>query len=156
VRLLKSVDGGKTFKHIREVHHPDHHDLWIDPKNPKRMIDSNDGGVDLTANGGETWTAPPLPLGQFYHVSCDNSWPYRVMGCQQAGESAGGPRNSLKGTGMGLCDWERVGGGEAGFAVADPDDPNIVYAGEYGGYISRYDRRTKQGRNVSVYPFNGS
>jgi photosystem II stability/assembly factor-like uncharacterized protein len=156
VRLLKSVDAGKTFKQIKDVHHPDHHDLWIDPKNPKRMIDSNDGGVDITTNGGETWTAPPLPLGQFYHVSCDNSWPYRVMGCQQDLESASGPSNSLKGNGIGLGDWEMVGGGEAGHVVADPNDPNIVYAGEYGGYISRYDRRTKQGRNVSVYPFDGS
>jgi photosystem II stability/assembly factor-like uncharacterized protein len=156
VRLLKSVDAGKTFKQIKEVHHPDHHDLWIDPKNPKRMIDSNDGGVDITANGGESWIAPPLPLGQFYHVACDNSWPYRVMGCQQDLESASGPSNSLKGSGIGLGDWENVGGGEAGFVVPDPDDPHIVYAGEYGGYISRYDRRTKQGRNVSSYPTNPS
>jgi photosystem II stability/assembly factor-like uncharacterized protein len=78
------------------------------------------------------------------------------MGCQQDLESASGPSNSLKNNGIGLGDWEMVGGGEAGHAVADPGDPKIVYAGEYGGYISRYDRGTKQGRNVSVYPFNAS
>ncbi|HEY1859041.1 MAG TPA: hypothetical protein VGG61_01730, partial [Gemmataceae bacterium] len=156
VRLLKSVDGGKTFKQVKKLHHPDHHDLWIDPKDPRRMIDSNDGGVDITTNGGETWQAPPLPLGQFYHVSCDNSWPYRVMGCQQDLDSASGPSNSLANGGIALADWWNVGGGEAGFVVADPSDPNIVYAGEYGGYITRYDRRTKQLRNVSAYPTNPS
>jgi photosystem II stability/assembly factor-like uncharacterized protein len=156
VRLLKSVDGGKTFKQVKKLHHPDHHDLWIDPKDPKRMIDSNDGGVDITTNGGETWQVPPLALGQFYHVSCDNSWPYRVMGCQQDLDSASGPSNSLAPDGIALADWWNVGGGEAGFVVADPNDPNIVYAGEYGGYITRYDHRTKQARNVSAYPTNPS
>jgi photosystem II stability/assembly factor-like uncharacterized protein len=156
VRLLKSVDGGKTFKQIKKVHHPDHHDLWIDPKDPKRMIDSNDGGVDLTSNGGETWFAPHLPLGQFYHIACDNGRPYRVMGCMQDLDSASGPSNSLAGGGIALADWWNVGGGEAGFVVPDPFDPDIVYAGEYGGYITRYDRRTKQARNVSAYPTNSS
>jgi photosystem II stability/assembly factor-like uncharacterized protein len=156
VRLLKSIDGGKSFKQVKGVHHPDHHDLWIDPLNPRRMIDSNDGGVDITTNGGETWIAPPLPIAQFYHISCDNSVPYRVMGTMQDQGTASGPSNSLSSQGISLSDWHNVGGGETGFAVADPTDPNIVYAGEYGGYLSVYDHRTRQARNVSIYPTNPS
>ena len=72
VPMLHSIDGGKTFQYVKGLHHGDHHDVWIDPKNPKRMIASNDGGVDISNNGGETWFAPPLPIGQFYHVSADN------------------------------------------------------------------------------------
>jgi photosystem II stability/assembly factor-like uncharacterized protein len=156
VRLLKSIDGGKTFKSFKGPHHPDHHDLWIDPKNPKRMIDSNDGGVDISTNAGESWLAPPLPLCQFYHVAVDNSVPYRVMGAMQDQGTASGPSNSLASSGISLSDWHTVGGGEAGFVVPDPADPNIVYAGEYGGYISRYDQRTRQAANISTYPFNPS
>src|SRR5437879_5140390 len=156
VRLLKSVDAGKTFKQVKEVHHPDHHDLWIDPKNPKRMIDSNDGGVDVTTNGGETWFAPPLPIAQFYHINVDNRVPYHVSGTMQDLGTASGPSNSLSSAGITLGDWYAVGGGETGFTAPDPADPNIVFAGEYGGYISRYDHGTRQARNVSIYPTNPS
>src|SRR5947208_14276798 len=83
VPLLKSSDGGRTFAPVRGCHHGDHHDVWIDPNNPDRMIDSNDGGVDISADGGRTWYAPPLPIAQFYHVSADTGVPYRVMGCMQ-------------------------------------------------------------------------
>src|ERR1043165_8562079 len=156
VKLLKSTDGGKSFKQMKGTHHPDHHDLWIDPLNPKRMIDSNDGGVDITTNGGETWHMPMLPICQFYHIACDNSVPCRVMGTMQDQGTASGPSNSLSSAGISLSDWHNVGGGEPGFAVPDPDDPNIVYAGEYGGYISIYDHRTRQARNISIYPTNPS
>ncbi len=156
VRLLKTIDGGKSFRSIKGPHHVDHHDLWIDPKNGRRMIDSNDGGVDITTNGGETWHAPSLPICQFYHVSCDNSVPYRVMGTMQDQGTASGPSNSLSTTGISICDWHTVGGGEAGFAVAHPRDPNLVFAGEYGGFISRYDHRTRQASNIAGYPFNAS
>ena len=143
VPLLKSIDGGKTFNRVAGTHHSDHHDLWIDPTNPDRMIDANDGGVDISTDGGKSWYAPPLPISQFYHVHADNSVPYRVMGCMQDLGSASGPSNSLKG-GIGLGDWHEVGGGEAGWCVSDPTDPNIVYAGEYGGIMTRYDHRTGQ------------
>lgn len=156
VRLLKSIDGGKTFKTIKGPHHVDHHDLWIDPKNPKRMIDSHDGGVDISTNAGESFYAPPLPICQFYHISVDGSVPYRVMGAMQDQGTASGPSNSLASSGISLSDWYSVGGGETGFAVPDPQDPNIVYAGEYAGYISRFDYRTKQATNISIYPTNPS
>ncbi len=156
VRLLKSIDGGKTFTPVKKTHHGDHHDLWIDPRNPKRMIDCNDGGVDVTRDGGETWFAPPLPIAQFYHVAADNRVPYHVMGCMQDLGTASGPTNSLTTAGIAVSDWYPVGGGETGFVVPDPSDPDVVWAGEYGGYVSRYDHRTRQARNVSVYPTNPS
>src|SRR5262249_29152424 len=130
--------------------------LWIDPRNPKRMIDSNDGGVDLSLNGGETWYNPPLPIAQFYHVNVDNRVPYHVSGTMQDLGTASGPSNSLSAGGLGLSHWHADGGGEAGHTASDHADPDVVYAGEYGGYISRYDHRTRQARNVSVYPFNPS
>jgi photosystem II stability/assembly factor-like uncharacterized protein len=156
VPLLKSIDGGHTFKRVGGLHHGDTHDLWIDPKNPDRMICANDGGVDISTDGGRSWFSPPLPVSQCYHVSTDTSTPYRVMACLQDLGSASGPSNSLKSGGIGLGDWYSVGGGEAGFAFADPSDPNIVYAGEYGGIMTRYDHRTGQARNITVNQFNPS
>src|SRR5262249_3542700 len=150
------LDGGKTFTQVKGPHHVDHHDLWIDPKDPRRMIDSNDGGVDISVNGGEGWLAPPLSISQFYHVSTDYRVPYHVAGNMQALGTAAGPSNSLSTGGIALSDWYGVGGGETGFAVPDPSDPNVVYAGEYGGYISRFDYRTRQAQNISSYPFNPS
>ncbi|HEX6976716.1 MAG TPA: hypothetical protein VF147_20050, partial [Vicinamibacterales bacterium] len=155
VPMLRSIDGGKTLKYIKGIHHGDHHDIWIDPKDPKRMISANDGGVDITTNGGETWFAPPLPISQFYHVSTDTRTPYHVAGAMQDLGTAQGPSASLRGT-ISLGDWRPVGGGEAGHVVSDASDPNIVYAGEYLGIITRYDERTGESRNVSAWPENPS
>jgi photosystem II stability/assembly factor-like uncharacterized protein len=155
VRMQRSIDGGKTFHPMKGFSHGDHHDYWVDPKDPRRMVTAHDGGIDISTDGGKTWRSPPLPVCQFYHVHCDNAVPYRVMGCMQDMGTASGPSNSL-GTNLTLGDWYTVGGGEAGFAVPDPSDPNIVYAGEYGGYISRYDHRTRQARHVGAYPYDPS
>ncbi len=156
VPLLKSVDGGRTIVNVKGTHHGDHHDVWLDPTNPRRIIDGNDGGVDITINGGESWYAPPLPISQFYHVSVDEQVPYRVSGAMQDLGTTSGPSNSLSRDGIRAADWFGVGGGEAGHTAHDPADPNVVYAGEYGGFISRYDHRTRQARNVSIYPENPS
>jgi len=156
VPMLKSVDGGKTIKMVKGAHHGDHHDVWIDPLNPKRMIGANDGGVDVSWDGGVKWYAPALPISQFYHVSADNSVPYRVMGAMQDLGTASGPSDSLAYGDIAMGDWHEVGGGEAGHVVATPSDPGIVYAGEYLGIITRYDHRTGMARNVSIYPENGS
>ena len=86
-----TIDGGKTIQVVKGLHHGDHHDIWIDPKNPKRMISANDGGVDISRNGGETWSAPPLPISQFYHVSVDKRTPYHVAGAMQDLGTAQGP-----------------------------------------------------------------
>jgi hypothetical protein len=141
---------------VKGTHHVDHHDIWIDPKNPRRIIDSNDGGVDISTNGGESWYAPPLPISQFYHINVDNRVPYHVSGTMQDIGTGSGPSNSLASDGIPRCDWHSVGGGETGHTAPDPSDPNIVYAGEYGGFISRYDHRTRQARNISIYPTNPS
>ncbi|OFW25658.1 MAG: hypothetical protein A3G21_10070 [Acidobacteria bacterium RIFCSPLOWO2_12_FULL_66_21] len=155
VPMLHSIDGGKTLDYVKGIHHGDHHDIWIDPKNPRRMISANDGGVDITTNGGETWFAPPLPINQFYHVATDTHVPYRVEGAMQDLGTAQGPSRSLRGA-IALTDWHRVGGGEAGYVVSDAGDPNIVYAGEYLGIITRFDERTGESRNVSAWPENPS
>ena len=151
VSFVKSIDGGKTLNFVK-IKGWDSHDIWIDPKNPKRMIIGSDAGVDVTTDGGEHWLGCALPLGQFYHVSVDNSVPFNVAGALQDIGTAQGPSNSLTGAGIRNVDWHGVGGGEAGWIVSDPTDPNIVYAGEYGGYISRYDYRIGQTHNVSIYP----
>ncbi|HXG54486.1 MAG TPA: hypothetical protein VNJ03_03830, partial [Vicinamibacterales bacterium] len=155
VPMLRTIDGGKTITYMKGFHHGDHHDLWIDPKNPKRMISSNDGGVDISLNGGETWFAPPLPISQFYHLSVDNSVPYRIGGSMQDWGTAQGPSMNPRG-GIALADWWGVGGGEAGYVVSDWSNPDIVYAGEYLGIITRHDRKTGESRNVSAWPDNPS
>ena len=155
VPLLKSIDGGKTFRQMF-LSHGDHHDLWIDPQDPKRMIGATDGGVDVSTDGGETWNAAALPIGQFYHISVDNRVPFHVAGALQDMGTAQGPSNSLAGRGISNSDWHGVGGGEAGWVVSDPSDPNLVYAGEYLGIITRYDHRTQDARNVSAWPENPS
>jgi photosystem II stability/assembly factor-like uncharacterized protein len=156
VPMLRSLDGGKTLQYMKGLHHGDLHDVWMDPKNPKRMIAANDGGVDISNNSGETWFAPPLPISQFYHVSVDTRTPYRIAGAMQDLGTAQGPSESLRGSNIALSDWHGVGGGEAGHVVSNPSDPDIVYAGEYLGIITRYDDRTGESRNVSAWPDNPS
>ena len=156
VPMLKSIDGGKTFHPVGGFHHGDHHDLWIDPTNPRRIINGNDGGVDISLNGGETWYAPPLPISQFYRIGVDTRNPYHIAGTMQDLGSIAGPSNSLSGSGIALGDWYNVGGGETGYTVSDPTDPDVVYAGEYAGVITRYDHRTRQARIVSGYLDNPS
>jgi len=151
VSFVKSIDGGKTLTFVK-IKGWDSHDIWIDPKNPKRMIIGSDAGVDISTDGGENWLGCVLPIGQFYHVSVDNRVPFHVAGALQDIGTAQAPSHSLTTAGIRNVDWHSVGGGEAGWVVSDPTDPDIVYAGEYGGYISRYDHRTGQARNVSIYP----
>jgi photosystem II stability/assembly factor-like uncharacterized protein len=155
VPMLKTIDGGKTIEYVKGLPHGDNHDLWIDPADPKRMIAANDGGVHISRTGGGSWFSPPLPIAQFYHVSADSRRPYWVAGAMQDLGTAQGPVNSLA-RNIALADWHDVGGGEAGWVVSRPDDPNVVYAGEYLGIITRYDYRTGESRNVSAWPDNPS
>ncbi|MBA3948768.1 MAG: glycosyl hydrolase, partial [Acidobacteria bacterium] len=156
VPMLRSIDGGKTVKEVPGGHHGDFHDMWIDPLNTKRMINANDGGVDISVDGGATWYAPRLPISQFYHVSVDNRVPYRISGAMQDLGTAQLPSNSLESQGITSAHWYDVGGGEAGHVVSKADDPNIVYAGEYLGIITRYDHTTRQSRHVGAWPENMS
>lgn len=155
VAMLRTIDGGKTIEYMKGFSHGDHHDVWFDPTDPKRMIVANDGGVDISRNGGANWYAPSLPISQFYHVSVDNRHPYHVAGAMQDLGTAQAPSDTLT-RGIHLTDWHDVGGGEAGHVYSDPSDPNIVYAGEYLGIITRYDHRTRESRNVSAWPENPS
>jgi photosystem II stability/assembly factor-like uncharacterized protein len=156
VPMVKTIDGGKTLGFVDKVPHGDNHDVWIDPLDPRRIIVANDGGAPISVNGGETWLMPPLPIGQCYHVMADNRVPYQVACALQDIGTTEGPSNSLRRGGITNALWRGVGGGEAGYIVARADDPNIVFAGEYLGIVTRYDDRTGQSRNVSAYPENPS
>lgn len=156
VPMLRTNDGGKTIQRVGGFRHGDHHDIWIDPKNPQRIINANDGGVEISTDGGATWFATAMPTMQFYHVAVDNSMPYKVSGAAQDWGTYCAPHNTLNYAGIRPSDWHGVGGGEAGHTAHVPTDPNIVYAGEYGGAITRYDHRTQQIQNVTVYPTNPS
>lgn len=156
VPMLRSIDGGRTFEEMDGLYHGDNHDIWIDPLDPRRMIVGNDGGVNLTVNGGKTWYAPPLPISQFYRINVDTRTPYHVSGTMQDLGSAAGPSNSLNFMGIRLADWYNVGGGETGYTVPDPKDPNIVYAGEYAGILTRFDYRTRSARHIGIFPDNSS
>jgi len=151
VGMYKSTDGGKTFRNVGTPH-ADHHDLWIDPENPQRMIVANDGGAQISFDGGNNWsTMDNQPTAQFYRVSTDNHVPYRILGAQQDNSTV---RILSRSTGneIGAGDWSSTAGFESGYVVADPLNPDIVYGGNYGGSISRYNHRTGENRMVSVWP----
>jgi photosystem II stability/assembly factor-like uncharacterized protein len=151
--VYRSNDGGKTFSRLR-VPHGDNHALWIDPENPKRMINGNDGGATISTNGGESWSnVYNQPTAQFYHVVADNRFPYYIYGAQQDNSTVGIASASLDGS-IDRSDWYSVGGGESGYIAPDPNDPMIVYAGSYGGEITRYDHRTHQEQAVNPWPIN--
>lgn len=156
VPMFRTLDGGRTITRVRGFRHGDHHDIWIDPKNPQRIINANDGGVEISTDGGATWFAAAMPTMQFYHVAVDNSNPYVISGAAQDWGTFAAPSHSLDGGGIDVAEWYNVGGGEAGHTQHNPTDPNIVYAGEYGGAITRYDHRTRTTQNITVYPTNPS
>ena len=151
VQMHKSIDGGKSFANM-PVPHGDNHDMWIDPDDGSRFIVGNDGGATITYNGGKSWsTLNNQPTAQFYRLTTDNQFPYWVYGSQQDNSNVAIP-SGVAGESIGLSDWHPAGGGESGWMAVDPADPNVVYAGEYGGIITRYDHRTRQARNVMAWP----
>ncbi len=153
VGLMKSKDGGRTFQAI-PTPHGDHHDLWIDPEDGNRMIVGDDGGGQVSFDGGSNWsTYMNQPTGQFYRVSTDNSFPYRILGAQQDNSTIR-IKSRTDGAGITEQDWEATAGSESGYVVADPTNPDIVYGGNYGGYLSRLDHRTGENRAISVWPDN--
>lgn len=156
VALLRTIDGGRTIHSVDGIHHGDVHDLWIDPRARERVIIGNDGGVDLSLDGGKKWFAPPQPWSQFYNVDVDDRWPYRVGGTVQDEGTATGPSDSLRSEGIVLGDWKTAGGGEAGDFVFDRGAEGVVYAGEYGGIMTRWEELTGNERNISYYPTNPS
>jgi photosystem II stability/assembly factor-like uncharacterized protein len=150
--LYRSNDAGRTFTAI-PTPHGDNHALWINPRDPDRMIDANDGGANVTTNGGRSWsTQANQPTAQFYRVFVDNDFPSNVYGAQQDNSTV--RTASRANGGITERDWWDVGGGESGWIAPDPRDSNIVYAGSYGGLITRYDKRTGTQRNINPWPDN--
>jgi photosystem II stability/assembly factor-like uncharacterized protein len=154
VAFLKSTNAGKSFTVIRSPH-SDHHDLWIDPVNNQRMINSNDGGGTISVDAGTTWTAEDFPTAQIYHIAITKDFPYQVCGAQQDSSTicvqstAGQRRFGMSGM---WAPYYSVGGGESGYIAADPTDPNVFYAGSQGALLTRFDRSSGAIRDVQVYP----
>ncbi|MBI3681886.1 MAG: glycosyl hydrolase [Acidobacteria bacterium] len=150
--FYRSRDGGRTYTAIR-VPHGDNHDLWLAPGDPNRMIESNDGGANVSFDGGRTWTEQNQPTAQFYRVALDNDFPYNIYGAQQDNSTV---RIASRGPGFGITEreWWPVGGGESGWIAPHPKNSSIVFAGSYGGLLTRHDHRTGQTRNVTVWPDN--
>jgi photosystem II stability/assembly factor-like uncharacterized protein len=151
VNFLKSTDGGKLFKNINTPH-GDHHDLWIDPEDGNRMIIADDGGGQISFDGGENFsTYFNQPTAQFYRVSTDNHFPYRILGAQQDNSTIRILSRSEGGE-ITQNEWQATAGAESGYVVADPLNPDVVYGGNYSGYLSRLDHKTGENRAVSVWP----
>jgi photosystem II stability/assembly factor-like uncharacterized protein len=154
--LKKSVDGGKTFQSL-PIPHGDNHDLWIDPNDPQRMIEGNDGGACVTYNGGRSWsTLLNQPTAQFYHVTTDEQFPYRVYGSQQDNWTISLPSIGFDGA-ITWSDWIVPGGGESGYIAVQPVEPHLVFGGAIGngpgpGKLIAWDPRTRQHRDVAVWP----
>jgi photosystem II stability/assembly factor-like uncharacterized protein len=149
--FYKSTDGGKTFESI-PVPHGDNHDLWLNSENPDILINSNDGGANVSRDGGRSWS-PQLnqPTAEFYRVTVDDQFLYRVYGAQQDNSTISVPSRT-RSPGITMQNWSAMGGGESGHIAVDPRDPNVIYAGSYGGTIDRVDLRTGHTRSIMVYP----
>src|SRR5580658_1530702 len=159
VNFYKSTDGGHTFPKAIKLPHGDNHDLWIDPSDPMRLAEADDGGGTISMDGGTSWTDEDFPTAQLYHIIATNDFPYQVAGAQQDNSTIAVPSrdyrymiangNSIK-PGLGYA--YTVGGGESGYTAQDPDHPDIFYAGSQGALLTRFDRATGQLRDVQVYP----
>lgn len=149
----KSTDGGKTFE-AHEAPHGDHHDLWIAPEDSNRMIMGDDGGAQITYDGGETWsTYHNQPTAQFYRIATDNNFPYRIYAAQQDNSTVRINHRS-DGNSIGEEDWESTAGGESAHIAVDPENPEIVYGGSYDGFLTRINHAKNTVRSVSVWPDN--
>jgi photosystem II stability/assembly factor-like uncharacterized protein len=150
--LVTSIDGGKTFQTNNRKIHPDYHALWIDPKDPDRILQGNDGFALGSTDGGKTWRAfENLPLGQFYQVAVGSDAPYTICGGLQDNNGWCGASNSLARGGVSDADWFVVTGGDGEWIVPAPSDPNVIYGDSQNGNISRFDRSTKLSRNIRPY-----
>ena len=149
-RMWKSADGGQTYVRI-PTPHGDNHDLWIDPKDPNRMVEANDGGATISFNGGQTWsTIYNQPTAQMYHVTTDNQFPYRVYGPQQDNSTISLPSRSRFGA-ITHDQYYPVGGSEAGYIAVHPENPNLVFAADHH-WLTRYHHDTQQKKYISAWP----
>ena len=151
VSFMKSTDGGKTFRAVRGMPHGDSHDMWIDPKNPNRMIEGDDGGATVSIDGGKTWSDRGLCDGAVLSRRRDDALPVSHL------RRAAGQLDALRAEPSGsldICDWLEAGGGESGFIAPRYDNPDIVYAGSYGNLLTRKDMLTGITVNVNPWPDN--
>ena len=153
--FYKSTDGGETFDIVIRPPHGDQHDLWIDPNNPLRMCNSNDGGGNVSVNGGETWTGQAYSTTQLYHVNVTNDFPYHVCGAQQDNSTLCTPSEGwdhMQARGPGSRWYYDAGGGESGYITQHPSNLDVFYAGSQGALLTRYNRANGQIRDIQVYP----
>ena len=151
---FRSVDGGKTFN-LLPARHGDHHGFWIDPNNPNRLANANDGGASISIDGGKTWsTQNNQPTAQFYHVAVDNAFPYHIYGAQQDNSNVCIASRTDWGA-IGPADWFPAGGGECGFVLADPRDWHIIYSNSEG-FLVRYDKAKEEAQDISPFPLDNS
>jgi photosystem II stability/assembly factor-like uncharacterized protein len=148
--LYRSNDGGQSFNTQLRPPHVDQHDLWIAPNDNQRMINGNDGGGNVSFNGGESWTDQDYATAQLYHVITTGHVPYWVCGAQQDNSTACVPSSGWPQ----MAEIVAVGGGESGYIANDPEDPDIFYSGSYGGLLTRYDYRTGASEVINVWPEN--
>ncbi len=153
VRYHRSKDGGSTFE-TYNAPHGDHHDLWIAPEDNQRMIIADDGGAQVSFDAGENWsTYHNQPTAQFYRVTTDNAFPYRIYGAQQDNSTVR-IAHRTNGRNIGESDWESTAGGESAHIAVDPEDNDIVYGGSYGGFLTRVNHKTSEIRAINVWPDN--
>ena len=153
VSFWRSEDDGKSFDRYRTPH-GDHHDLWIDPENNNRLIVADDGGAQVSNDDASNWsTYMNQPTAQYYRVATDNSFPYNILVAQQDNSTQRVPHRVNSG-GISERDWESSAGGESAHLAAKPDNPDIVYGGSYGGYLTRLDHSTGEVRSINVWPNN--
>jgi photosystem II stability/assembly factor-like uncharacterized protein len=149
--VWRSIDGGRTFS-VVPVQHGDAHDLWFDPADARRLVLGHDGGANVSYDSGASWsTCFNQPTAELYHVTTDTREPYRVYAAQQDNTTISVPSHSELGT-IPQVDLYDIGGGESGYIAVRPDDPNVVFAGNYQGTITRYDHRTRTARPIHVWP----
>ncbi len=151
--MYVTTDSGKTWKGLEGIAHGDHHTLWIDPKDPKILLEGNDGGATVSANGGESWsTESNQPTGQIYHVALDNQFPFHIFGASQD-EGAWEYVSAANGGGIAFNSWQPAATGESTFVAPDPDDPLVTYGAGYYSSMLQLNRETNQAKNVSPWPF---
>ncbi|QTE22087.1 VPS10 domain-containing protein [Polaribacter cellanae] len=151
VRYHKSTDGGKTYS-TYNAPHGDHHDLWIAPENNQRMIIGDDGGAQISFDAGENWsTYMNQPTAQFYRVTTDNHFPYRILAAQQDNSTVRISHRTAGGF-ITESDWEATAGGESAHIAVDPLNDDIVYGGSYGGLLTRKNHKTGETRAINVWP----
>ena len=151
VRFFRSVDGGANWERV-STPHGDNHDLWINPEQPHIMVQANDGGANVSVDGGLSWsTQNNQPTAEFYRVTVDNQFPYRIYGAQQDNSTISVPSRPMPEL-TATQHWHSVAGAESGHIAVHPEQPHLVYSGNYLGRIDRYDHRSGAARNMILYP----